>query len=68
MFEFIKRLFTPSDGGLTDGSLYLENFSLTSTVRLPKKYETPGGSKVTVVTPVVDIWYEDVPLVVEMGC
>jgi hypothetical protein len=52
MFGFLKRAFSS-----TAGTSYIEGFHLDTAVKLPQKIETPGGSKVSVIIPVVDIWY-----------
>lgn len=52
MFGFFKRAFSSAAG-----TSYIEAFHLDTAIKLPQKIETPGGSKVTVIIPIVDIWY-----------
>jgi hypothetical protein len=52
MFGFLKRAFSS-----TGESSYIEGFHLDTAVKLPQKIETPGGSKIAVILPMVDVWY-----------
>ena len=52
MFGFLKRTISS-----TASTSYIEGFHLDTAVKLPQKIETPGGSNVSVIIPVVDIWY-----------
>jgi hypothetical protein len=52
MFGFLKRTISS-----TASTSYIEGFHLDTAVKLPQKIETSGGSKVSVIIPVVDIWY-----------
>jgi hypothetical protein len=52
MFGFLRRAFSS-----TAGTSCIRDFHLDTALKLPKKIDTPGGSKISVVLPMVDVWY-----------
>lgn len=53
MFGFLKSLVSPAGK-----PLWIDAFHLDTPIKLPTRIQSPGGSKVTVITVCVDVRYE----------